>query len=104
MCIRDRQMANKQFGPAANVHIDRPHQIINSAKVVINSTNSSLGHWRQDVSRIGNNLSLGGKASLEIMIRSSDRVIANSSYSAEEVNSEKVLLGQPFDARMRSEL
>ena len=70
-----QQMANKQFGPAANVHIDRPHQIINSAKVVINSTNSSLGHWRQDVSWIGNNLSLGGKASFEIMIRSSDPVI-----------------------------
>ena len=67
----DRQ----QFGPAANVHIDRQHQIINSAKVVINSTNSSLGHWRQDVSWIGNNLSLGGKASFEIMIRCSDPVI-----------------------------
>ena len=34
--IDRQQMANKQFGPAANVHIDRPHQIINSAKVVIN--------------------------------------------------------------------
>ena len=49
--------------------------IINSAKVVINSTNSSLGHWRQDVSWIGNNLSLGGRASFEIMIRWSDPVI-----------------------------